>query len=175
MDSINNIQTAILSDIIHLFQCEKDIDSHVNQTLIKYKDVEDIENLMIQKIDVYENDYLFFKQMKKEFKYILLSCGKNLNTKGFQCSMNYYIALVLLKNLESIQDKRFIKELFILIINSFSLLPNDEDQTALQILFYLKLVQSIPITDNRLIEEEKVRILFYILYRQLLLKEKRNA
>ena len=44
---------------------------------------------MIHTIDVYDNEFLFFKQIQKKFKYILLSCNNNINTKGFQNSMNY--------------------------------------------------------------------------------------
>ena len=87
MDSVNNIKTTLLSDITQLLKCEEDFVSQVNQLLNKYKNVEDIENLMIHTIDVYE--FLFFKQIQKEFKYILLSCNNNINTKGFQNSMNY--------------------------------------------------------------------------------------
>ena len=89
MDSVNNIKTTLLSDITQLLKCEEDFVSQVNQLLNKYKNVEDIENLMIYKIDVYDNEFLFFKQIKKKFKYILLSCNNNINTKGFQNSMNY--------------------------------------------------------------------------------------
>lgn len=89
MDSVNNIKTTLLSDITQLLKCEEDFVSQVNQLLNKYKNVEDIENLMIHTIDVYDNEFLFFKQIQKEFKYILLSCNNNINTKGFQNSMNY--------------------------------------------------------------------------------------
>ena len=89
MDSVNNIKTTLLSDITQLLKCEEDFVSQVNQLLNKYKNVEDIENLMIHTIDVYDNKFLFFKQIQKEFKYILLSCNNNINTKGFQNSMNY--------------------------------------------------------------------------------------
>ena len=89
MDSVNNIKTTLLSDITQLLKCEEDFVSQVNQLLNKYKNVEDIENLMIHTIDVYDNEFLFFKQIQKEFKYILLYCNNNINTKGFQNSMNY--------------------------------------------------------------------------------------
>ena len=89
MDSVNNIKTTLLSDITQILKCEEDFVSQVNQLLNKYKNVEDIENLMIHTIDVYDNEFLFFKQIQKEFKYILLSCNNNINTKGFQNSMNY--------------------------------------------------------------------------------------
>ena len=89
MDSVNNIKTTLLSDITQPLKCEEDFVSQVNQLLNKYKNVEDIENLMIHTIDVYDNEFLFFKQIQKEFKYILLSCNNNINTKGFQNSMNY--------------------------------------------------------------------------------------
>ena len=89
MDSVNNIKTTLLSDITQLLKCEEDFVSQVNQLLNKYKNVEDIENLMIHTIDVYDNEFLFFKQIQKTFKYILLSCNNNINTKGFQNSMNY--------------------------------------------------------------------------------------
>ena len=83
MDSVNNIKTTLLSDITQLLKCEEDFVSQVNQLLNKYKNVEDIENLMIHTIDVYDNEFLFFKQIQKTFKYILLSCNNNINTKGF--------------------------------------------------------------------------------------------
>ena len=89
MDSVNNIKTTLLSDITQILKCEEDFVSQVNQLLNKYKNVEDIENLMIHTIDVYDNEFLFFKQIQKKFKYILLSCNNNINTKGFQNSMNY--------------------------------------------------------------------------------------
>ena len=47
MDSVNNIKTTLLSDITQLLKCEEDFVSQVNQLLNKYKNVEDIENLMI--------------------------------------------------------------------------------------------------------------------------------
>ena len=67
MDSVNNIKTTLLSDITQLLKCEEDFVSQVNQLLNKYKNVEDIENLMIHTIDVYDNEFLFFKQIQKEF------------------------------------------------------------------------------------------------------------
>ena len=71
---------------------------------------------MIHKTDTYDNDFLFYNEIEKEFKYVLTTEGNNISKNPFNVSMNYYLSLFLLQLIHSEKEKRFVKECFFFIM-----------------------------------------------------------
>ena len=155
--------TQILSNIINIYEgdSENKRKEFIQSILLtQYDSLPLITNFLIHKTDTYDNDFLFYNEIEKEFKYVLTTEGNNISKNPFNVSMNYYLSLFLLQLIHSEKEKRFVKECFVLIMNAFSCYTYDGKIRALQITFFQTLLNLLQENDfYKQYEKEKADLI----------------
>ena len=155
--------TQILSNIINIYEgdSENKRKEFIQSILLtQYDSLPLITNFLIHKTDTYDNDFLFYNEIEKEFKYVLTTEGNNISKNPFNVSMNYYLSLFLLQLIHSEKEKRFVKECFVLIMNAFSCYTDDGKIRALQITFFQTLLNLLQENDfYKQYEKEKADLI----------------
>lgn len=159
----------ILLNIKDIYEgnCEKDIIDRILFT--QYNSLPLINNLLIHNRDTFDNDFLFYTEIEKEFKYILSTGAINNSKTQFHTSMNYYLSVFLLPIID--KETRFVKECFILIMEAYLASEYDTTIIALQITFFQTLIKLLE--ENGLYKEEEIKnqvLYFKTYYRNLLIK-----
>lgn len=143
----SQIAVEILLDIKAIYESSNKMKTIKELLMTKYSNVETLTFLKTHNFALFDDDTLFFQEIKKEFKYILFSNQGAFCLDSFLFSITYYISIFYIDLVQKPNiyetNKRFFKECMVTIINNLYFLPKQEDQEAIAIKFYKYLIELI--------------------------------